>query len=69
MYKVELRWRSQAADGSKDGAHHGACDSYLGEVEGDGAGVADDAGADLDQLQLQAGQRPVSHRLRQLDAA
>ena len=31
--------------------------------------MADDAGSDLDQLELQAGQRPISHRLGQLDAA
>ena len=31
--------------------------------------MAHDAGADLDQLQLQAGQRPVGHGLGQIDAA
>jgi hypothetical protein len=31
--------------------------------------IADDAGADLAQLELQAGQRPVGHRLGQFDAA
>jgi hypothetical protein len=56
-------------DRGKDGAHHRAGDGHLGQLEGDGAGVAHDAGADLDQLQLQAGQRPVGYRLGQLDAA
>lgn len=32
-------------------------------------GVAHDAGANLDQFELQAGQRPVGHLLRQFDAA
>lgn len=31
--------------------------------------MADDAGADLDQFELQAGQRPVSYLLRQFNAA
>ena len=30
------RRRSQSADGGKDGAHHWASDSHLGELEGDG---------------------------------
>jgi len=51
-------------DRSKDGAHHRACDGDLGQLEGDGAGMADDAGADLDQLELEAGRRlaPVAPR-------
>src|SRR3546814_17764250 len=44
-------------------------DGDLGQLEGNGAGVADDPGADLDQLELQAGQRPVRHGLGQFDAA
>jgi hypothetical protein len=63
------RWRSKAADGGEDGAHHRAGKRNFGQVEGDGAGVAHDAGADLDQLELKAGQRPVGHGLGQLDAA
>ena len=31
--------------------------------------MTDDAGTDLDQLELQAGQRPLGHFLGQLDAA
>src|SRR3546814_7815579 len=50
-------------------SHHRAGDGDLGQLEGNGAGVADDAGADLDQLELQAGQRPVRHGLGQFDAA
>ena len=56
-------------DGGEDGAHHRAGDGHLGQLKGDGTGVTDDAGADLDQLQLQAGQRPVGHSLGQLYAA
>ena len=52
-----------------DGAHHRAGDGHLGQLEGDGAGVTDDAGADLDQLQLQAGEGPIGHGLGQVDAA
>ena len=52
---------SQSVDRSKDGAHHRAGDRHPGELEGDGAGVADDAGHDFDQLQLQASQGPVGH--------
>jgi hypothetical protein len=33
-------------------------------LEGDGAGVTHDTGADLDRLDLQAGQRPIGHGLR-----
>ena len=38
-------------------------DSNLGHLESDIATVADDLGANLDQLFLQAGQRPVPDRL------
>jgi hypothetical protein len=61
--------RSQPTDGGEDGAHHRAGDGHFGQLGGDGAGVTDDAGAELGQLQLQAGQRPVGHRLGQHDAA
>ena len=44
-------------------------DGHLGELEGNRAGVAHDTRPDLDQLELQAGQRPVGHGLWQLDAA
>ena len=63
------RGRAKSADRGEDGAHHRACDRNLCQLEGDGAGVADDAGSDLDQLQLQAGQRPVGHGLGQLDTS
>ena len=56
-------------DRSENGAHHRAGDRDLGKLEGDGAGVAHDAGADLDQLELEAGQRPVGHFLGQFDTA
>jgi hypothetical protein len=35
------------ADGTKDGAHHRACNRDLGQLEGDGTGMADDARSDL----------------------
>jgi hypothetical protein len=38
------------ADGGEDGAHHRAGDRNFGQLEGDGAGVAHDAGAALDQF-------------------
>jgi hypothetical protein len=44
-------------------------DGDFGQLESDGAGVTHDAGPNLDQLQLQAGQRPVGHRSWQFDAA
>ena len=37
----------------------GPVNRYLGKLESDGAGVAQDAGPDLDQFQSQACQRPV----------
>jgi len=41
----------------------------LGDLEGDTAAMADDLGADLDQLLLQARQRPVLDRLRRRQRA
>ena len=41
----------------------------LGHLEGDTAAMADDLGADLDQLLLQARQRPVLDRLRRRQRA
>lgn len=63
-----MRWLLQSTIGRKDGAQHRAGNGYLGQLEGDGAGVTDDADPCLDQLEQQAGQRPVSHRFRQVDA-
>lgn len=45
-----------AMDGSQDPAEEIARDRDLGQLEDDRAGVADDAGADLDQPRLQARQ-------------
>jgi len=56
-------------NGGEDGTHHRAHDRDLSQLEGDGTGMAHHACPDLDQLELQAGERPVSHLLRQLDAA
>ena len=59
------------ADGGwrQDDTHHWACDSHVGQLKGDGAGVSHDAGSDLYQLELQAEQRPVRNGLGQIDAA
>jgi hypothetical protein len=56
------------AYGGEDGADHRVCDGDLGELEGDRTGMAHNAGACLDQLELQAGQRPVGHFFGQFDA-
>lgn len=56
-------------DRGEDGAHHRAGDGHLGQLEGNGAGVTDDAGTDLDQFELQAGQRQLGHFLGQFDTA
>lgn len=56
-------------DRGKDGPHHRTSDRDLGQLDGDGACVTHNAGPDLDQLELEAGQRPVGHRLGQFDAA
>ena len=49
--------------------HHWAGHSDLAQLECDSAGMAHHAGPDLDQLELQAGQRPVRHGHGQFDAA
>lgn len=51
-----------SADGGNNGAHDAAGDGHLGPQEGVGAGLGDDAGADLYQLGLKPGQRPVGQR-------
>ena len=56
-------------DGNKEGADHRIGDGHFRQLEYDGAGVADDAGSDLDQLELKAGQRPVGHGRGQIYAA
>jgi hypothetical protein len=61
--------RSQSVDCGKDGPHHRTGDRDFGQLEGDGAGVAHDASADHDQLELEAGQRPISHGGGQLRLA
>ena len=63
------RGRSKTSDGAEDSSHHRTDDGDLGRLEGDGASVTDDTHPDLDQLQLQAVQRPVRHDLGQFDAA
>ncbi len=42
---------------------------HLGQLECNGAGVTDDARADLDQLDLEAGQRSLGRFLGQFDTA
>ena len=60
---------SLGVDRGEDGAYHRAGYGHLGQLEGDCAGVTDDAGTDFDQLELQAVQLPLGHFLGQLDAA
>ena len=57
---------ANALSGTLGGAHHRAGDGRLGLLEGDSAGVTHDMRPDHDQLQLQAGQRPVGHGFAQL---
>ena len=56
-------------DGGKDDPDHRAGDRDLGQLEGDGAGVAHDEGPDVGQLELQARPRLVGHGLGQFEAA
>lgn len=63
------RRRPQTLDRGDDGADHRPRHGDLGQFERDGAGVTHDTRADLDQLELQAGQRPVCHRFGQPDMA
>lgn len=46
-----------------DGPDHWASHRNLCQLEGDGEGVAHDAGTDLNQHELEARERPVCHRL------
>lgn len=61
--------RIEVALAIMDAAHRRASDGDLCQLEGDGTGVKHDTRPNLDQFQLQAGQRPVGHGFRQLDAA
>ena len=56
--------RPQPGDQRQDVGEHLPRDRDLGHLERDVAPVADDLGADLDQLLSQAGQRPRLRRLR-----
>ena len=53
-------------DGGEGAVEEIARDRDLGQLEGDRAGVADDAGADLDEPGLQARQRPRRDLVGQL---
>ena len=56
------RWHPKAVDCSDGGLHHrpGQCD--LGKLQRNCVGVADDVGADPDQLELKVRQRPIRDR-------
>ena len=58
-----IRRRPQFGDQPQDLGEQHPRHGDLGHLEGDIAAVADDLRADLDQLLLQAGQRPVLDRL------
>lgn len=55
------RWSSQPVDTPQDVGEDVAGQRDLAELEGNGAGVADHFGADLDQLLGQHGQPPLPH--------
>src|SRR3977135_404343 len=66
------RWwwlRPQFRDEPQNLLEHLPWDGDLGHLEGDIAAVADDLGADLDQLLLQACQRPFLNGLRRRQRA
>ena len=44
--------RSKVAEGGEDGVDYRVSDGHLGQLEGDGLGVARDTGADLDKIML-----------------
>ena len=56
-------------DGGKDGPLHRAGDSHFRQLEFDGTGMTHDARPDHDQLELEAGQRPIGHGGGQLRLA
>ena len=58
-----IGWRPQFGDQPQDLCKQHPRHGDLGHLEGDIAAVADDLRADLNQLLLQAGQRPVLDRL------
>jgi hypothetical protein len=53
------RRRSQAVNEAQDLSEQGDWDGDLGQSEGDVAAMADNLGADLDQLLAQRGNRPT----------
>lgn len=53
-------------DGGEDAVEEIAWDCDLGELESDRTGMANNAGADLDEPRLQARQRPGHDLVRQL---
>jgi len=55
-------------NGGKDAVEQISADRNLGNLEDNGAGVADDPCANFDQSCLEAGQRPVGHFLGQISA-
>ena len=67
--KVVHRLRPQFCDQPQDLGEHHSRHGDLGHLESDIAAVADEPGADLDQLLFQAGQRPVFDRLRRRQRA
>jgi hypothetical protein len=58
-----LAWAGRASDQRQDFRKHLPRHRDLGQLEADVAAVADDLGADLDQLLARAGQRPGSAAL------
>jgi hypothetical protein len=66
---MHMTKRSRTTDRRKDGAHHGVCHCDLGQLGGDVPDMKHDAGRELSQHELDAGQLPVGYRLGQFDAS
>lgn len=56
------RWRKQPLDGRKDATEQSAADGNLGKLEHLGAGTADHACANFDQLLIMGACRLVFHQ-------
>jgi hypothetical protein len=57
------RWQPQFGDHAQDVGEESSRNGDIGHLEGDIAAVADDLRSDLDQLFLEARQRPILNRL------
>src|SRR6516165_11478354 len=67
--RCRRRQQPQFRDQSQNLLDHLPWDCDLGHLEDNIAAVAHHLGADLDQLLLEGGQRPITHRLRRRQRA